>query len=142
MIEHKIIIHNNSFIDKARDYISNLKINKDELFEVVVKQHKSKRSLNQNALYWKWLGLMAKHFSAKHGTFTNDHMHKLMRHKFLGYEDELIGNTEIKGQLKSTKELNAQGMSKYMQEINSWSCDLGLLLPSPTDAEYEDLMKY
>ena len=105
---------------------------------IEIKEHKAKRSLSQNALYWVWLDYMAKHFSKKVPSCTDEQMHDLMRHKFLGYEDKTIGRTEIKGQLASTKKLEVAAMSEYMMKIEAWAAEHGCLLPVVACKAYQD----
>ena len=105
------------------------------------KPYKSKRSLDQNALMWAWLTHMAKHFSSKAGTFTQDDMHDLMRHKFLGYDERKIGNTELPPQLKSTTKQNVGEMHHYLSQIDMWAATCGCLLPRPEDSIYDQMCR-
>jgi len=98
------------------------------------------RSLNQNGLYWQWMGLQAKHFSKNGSSFDKDDMHDMMRHKFLGYEDRRIGKTIISNQLKSTTKLSKGEMFEYMEKVDAWSVDMGLRLPIPEESEYKDIL--
>lgn len=96
------------------------------------------RSKAQLGLYRVWLQHMAGFFSTKEQKFSDDDMHDLMRHKFLGYEDRKIGNTEVKQQLKSTAngKIGKLEMSEYMTKVDIWATDLGCYLPRPEDNEY------
>lgn len=106
---------------------------------VYYEQYKDPRTRSQNNLYWMWLEEMANYYSTRNQQHTKDDMHDLMRHKFLGYNDKLIGNTWIRGQLVSTTDLKKDGMSEYMHKIEQWNTDNGLLLTIPAENEY---MKY
>lgn len=98
----------------------------------------SKRTLSANNLYWQWLTVMATHFSQKAGPFSRDDMHELLKHKFLGYQDEkTLGKTVIPRQLKSTAKLTKGEMSHYMEQVDAWAADNGCLLPRPEDNEYD-----
>jgi len=103
-----------------------------------VERYSPKRSTSANALYWQWLTVMAKHFSKKGQTFTKDDMHDLMRHRFLGYENRVIGKTELKPQLKSSASLSTREMCEYMTKIDAWAADNGCLLPRPEDNDYSE----
>lgn len=105
-------------------------------FQITWKPWEGKRSLDQNSLYWMWLGLMAKHFSRKAGPFSKDDMHDLMRHHHLGYVDKQISKTKIASQLKSTTDLSTKEMSEYMTKVEAWCAQNGLLLPRPEDQEH------
>jgi len=143
--------------DQARAYaigeIAKLQVDTDKPLEIVVRQFKAKRSTPANALYWQWLTVMAKYFSGRKininadepdlepeyiiTSYNKDDMHDLCRHKFLGYEDKLIGKTIIGHQLKSTTGLDVSQMHIYMLQIDIWAQDLGCYLPRPEDSDYE-----
>lgn len=104
----------------------------------------SNRSLSQNALYWAWMGELAVSFTnrAKDGSaWTKDDMHDLMRHQFLGYEEKVIGKTELKPTLKSTADLDRGEMHYFMEQIDAWGAEHGVMLPHPADSEYMKLME-
>jgi hypothetical protein len=86
---------------------------------------------------------MADYFSIKGAQYTEDDMHDLCRHKFLGYENRKIGNTEIVSQLKSTAagKIGKAEMSEYMHQIEVWCTELGCYLPYPEDNEYTHYRK-
>lgn len=103
--------------------------------EVIIRPWKAKRSLDQNSLYWMWVGILAKHFSKKIPV-SKEGMHDILRHKHLGYEDKHIGNTLIPGQLKSTTDLTVPEMSEYMTKVEAWAAEHGCLLPRPEDQDH------
>ena len=105
------------------------------------KIYKSKRSVGQNSLMWAWLEHMAKHFSGKGGTFTQEDMHDLMRHKFLGYDERKIGSTELPPQLKSTTKQNVSEMHHYLSQVDMWAATCGCLLPRPEDSIYDQMCR-
>lgn len=107
----------------------------ESYFQIKWKTWEKSRSLDQNSLYWMWLDRMAKHFS-KQQKFTNEDMHDLMRHQFLGYEDKQISKTKIVSQLKSTTKLSTKEMSEYMTKVEAWAADNGCLLPRPEDMDH------
>ena len=92
--------------DKASliEKITNVDLSKKN-YRVEIKQHKN-RSLEANNLYWQWLTLLAGRFSNKDKKFCKDDIHDLVRHMFLGYDNKIIGKTEILPQLKSTADLS------------------------------------
>lgn len=100
------------------------------------KKHTESRSLSANALYWVWLGTMAKHYSQGAHSYTGDEMHDLMRHKFLGYTDVTVGKTVIRDQLKSTANMEVPEFCYYMEQIDAWAAENSVLLPRPEDSEY------
>ena len=55
--------------DTARQRALSAVANAPEGMEVIVKPHKSTRSLQQNSLYWKWLDLVRLHIADSTGNF-------------------------------------------------------------------------
>jgi hypothetical protein len=98
------------------------------------------RSLSQNALVHLWFNTMAKHFSKK-VEVDAEHMKLLMKNKFLGTEDVVVGSTVIEGQLKRTSKLTKGEMTYFMNQIHEWAADHGVNLPIPADSEYMKLME-
>ena len=132
----KRIINNEGDKRAVIEFLQSFNI--DEPLQVEIKPYKPKRKLSQNNLYWSWLTTLAKHFSKKAPPYHAEQMHDLMRHKFLGYENQIIGSTEIKGQLISTASLESPAMSEYMTKIEAWAADMGCLLPVLACKEYEN----
>ena len=98
------------------------------------------RSLSQNALLHTWFNAMAKHFSQK-VEVDADQMKLLMKSKFLGTEDVIVGKTVIEGQLKQTSKLTKGEMNYFMDRVHEWAADHGVNLPIPADSEYMKLME-
>jgi hypothetical protein len=106
---------------------------------VTIAPHKPKRSVSANALYWKWMDQMAKHFSKRAGPFTREDMHDIMRHEHLGYEEaRKIGSTWIKEGLRSTTKLSVSEFCEYMTRIDAWALDQGVHLVTPAASQYAD----
>jgi len=99
------------------------------------------RSLSQNALLHVWFGTMAEHFSKKVDT-NAEQMKALMKYKFLGTEDVVVGKTIIEGQLRQTSRLTKGEMTQFMDQIHEWAADHGVNLPIPQDSEYMKLREY
>lgn len=96
------------------------------------------RSRSQLNLYREWLKAMADFFSTRDNLFTDEDMHDLCRHKFLGYETKRVGKTEIRDQLRSTAngKISKADMSEYMHKVDVWATEMGCYLPHPEDNEY------
>lgn len=104
------------------------------------KKYVNPRSLSQNALLHVWFDTMAKHFSRKVDT-NAEQMKALMKLKFLGTEDIIVGNTVIEGQLKRTSKLDKGEMMRFMDDVYDWALDHGVRLSIPEDSEYMKLRK-
>ena len=93
-----------------------------------------------NSMHWVWMEYMAKHFSRNAGPFSNQDMHELMKHQFLGYKDaKTLGKTEIPAQLRSTTKLTKGEMLQFMEQVDTWAADHGCLLPRSSDNEYDQM---
>ena len=117
--------------------------------EVIIQQKKAKRSLDQNALYWKWVTIVA-------GVYHNskEHQHEEFKLRFLvpifirddeQYADMVSKVKKVKAQsnelykeirahvirLTSTRDTNTKQMAEYMEEIELFAQDLNINLPAP-----------
>lgn len=105
-------------------------------FECIVRKAKSKRSLQSNALYWKWIDCIRLHVMDTTGqAYSSDAMHEFFKAKFLPTVTvEIMGEVQ-RGRL-STASLNTAEMSEYMEKIDRYCADsLHLFLPSPNVPE-------
>ena len=95
-------------------------------------------STSQRGLYRVWLRALETHFQKLGRKETDEDFHDLMRYKFLGTEDLIVGKTKIMGQLRSTAEgkLGKQEMSEYMAKVEAWALECGVMLPMPADNDY------
>lgn len=108
---------------------------------VEIKRYVKKRSLDQNALYWMWLGKIAKQLN--HPTYDQNYLHDALRHRAGLYVTRRIknqaGQTEDVACLRSSTSLSRQEFSEYLLGIEQWAADLGILLPIPPEArDYRD----
>ena len=110
--------------------------NGEEPIALLFKPYIEKRSRAQNALYWKWMGILADEFTQKLDVYNKDDIHELMVHKFLGTEDRIIVGTVIKDSRIRTSRLDRGSMAKYMGKVEAWAADMGVLLPVPAENEY------
>lgn len=106
-----------------------------------IKKYRNKRSLNQNALFWVWCVEARDYFNKKNPPkpLTKDDMHDLFCHLFLGYEDKVVGSTVINNVPRGTSNLDTGEMFAFMERIEAWCVDKGLLLPIPQISEYWEL---
>lgn len=99
------------------------------------------RTLSQNALYWVWIAQITDELNRRNKSdFTTDEIHMRMKHDFLGYDDpKTIGSSEIPAQLKSTAKLSKGDMFAYMERIDMFWAERGVLLVTPDDSVYAQL---
>lgn len=97
---------------------------------VSVSISKKKRSLNQNAMYWKWLEIISDYTG-----YTKDDLHDKFRLKFLPKK-----TLEVDGRLyrlpTSTTDLNTKDFTEYLNKIELVACGMELNLPSKRDYGY------
>lgn len=102
----------------------------DGSYEVVIQEHKTTRSLEQNGLYWLWIGVMCPDLG-----YTKDELHDALRDMLLEpvtYTDLKTGET--KQRLRSTTKLGVKGFTAYLNAIEVWANrDMGMNLPHPED---------
>lgn len=102
----------------------------------------SNRSINQNDLYWMWLGEIVSQTNAKLAKgatpFIKEEMHEWLCEEFLGYETRTVGRKEITV-LKGTSKLLKGEMYFYMQQVDAFAHSKGFKLTIPDDSEYMKL---
>ena len=104
--------------------------------EIEYKPHVDRRSLSQNAQIHALFEDIATHFTNKGHPLTKEQAKELMKYKFLGTRDMVIGNTVIPNQLVKTSSLDKGEMSHFINEIINWALDHGVKIRNPHDGEY------
>lgn len=101
---------------------------------VEIKQYRKKRTNPQNALYWKWVHLIATETGNE-----PDLIHEYLKERFLPPQTIKIAGNEIQVPGSTTK-LNTAQMTDYMSWVEQWAAsELGIILPHPEDEYYEEL---
>lgn len=108
-----------------------LTLDPEKPLEVVVREHKSKRSLDQNALYWARVKVLGDHFG-----YHKDEMHEVLAHMFLAEKSVTWDAVEIPYRPSTTK-LNTKEMAEYMHRIEHFANEHGVAIPYPEDRERE-----
>lgn len=103
-MNNKIIISSEELRNRAVAVIASLPL--DKVHEVIIKPHKKDRSLDQNALYWKWLTVIAADLGE-----TKEDVHERYKGKYLVniYERD---NPEYAEMVQSIRNIWRQGMKK------------------------------
>jgi len=106
----------------------------DDAHEVVIRPFKSKRSLDQNRLLWKWTDIIRVHIADSTGKFySSDEIHEWFKSRFLPFRVVEIGGDAHTCSATTTK-LNTKEMAEYLDAINHFcGSELGLFLPVPGD---------
>lgn len=118
----KIILRSDIQINHAIHTLKELKINPEELFELTIKPYKKNRSLEQNALYWKWMMICADELG-----YTKEGMHQTFMHELLL---PIIVDTPL-GEIVeySTRKLKVKEMASYMEQVSFTAGQMGVKLP-------------
>lgn len=117
--------------DKAavKEYIDELPDGKP--FSVVIVRWQSKRTMDQNRLYWLWLNCIAK--DGELG-YTAEELHCVFAQKFLGARQKIMYGESALVDVPSTRRLDTKEFSAYLEKIETFAnTELGIPLPNPQD---------
>lgn len=127
----KFILRNDDILINAIEYLNGLVLDEDKPVELVIKDHKKKRTEDQNALYWSWLRIIGK----ETGDSTKA-LHAFYGDEFLPKEEASVFGKKVL-EIKSTTELGVKGFTEYLQSVESHAASfLGINLPHPGDLEW------
>lgn len=103
------------------------KLNVEKKWEVTIGRKTKKRTLSQNALYHKWVGIIADETGN-----DNEDVHEAFKRKFVPpREVEIFGEILMR---QSTTDFDTKGMTEYMEKVYAFSVsELGILLPIPEE---------
>lgn len=125
-MKRKITIHNGTVVRggaSIRHMIEHLS-NGD--YAISVSEWKDSRSLNQNALYWKWLQIIGDDLG-----YHKDELHE----EFIEAFSDIYTIKGLDGKPKQkrvrTSKMNVQQMSTYMDRIQQFAAEQNITLPQP-----------
>ena len=101
---------------------------------IEIKDDKDSRSTKQNRLYWEWINVIGSELG-----YTKDETHILFRDKFLGYNEVTTKKGDTIRELKSTTKLKVGEFKDYLEQIDMFISEYGIILPRPDDLYYESL---
>ncbi len=114
-----------SMLKRLHELLDGLRKNK--VWQVTVEPYKTRRSLNQNALYWRWLSILAEETG-----HDNDDLHEFFKAKFLEPRTVDLHGEEIA--VRSTAKLAADEFKLYLDKVYAFvTSELGILLPLPEE---------
>jgi predicted flavoprotein YhiN len=133
LVNHKNL---ESAISRVGQFIRSM--SKEDNVIVEIKPHKSKRSLSQNRLLWKWNQEIADHLREHYGQENSAvDVHEVMVRKKCGVKVIQLGNEEPIITRKETKKLNTKEFTEYLQWLDGYCSEhLKLNLPHPEDLYY------
>jgi len=101
--------------DNQRNWLDFIEKNNGKKVIIEIELEKSKRSLDQNALYWLYLGVIEK----ETGNLATD-LHELFKRKFLPPIPKKLLGVEFKIPA-STTELNKIEFGEYLDKISAFT---------------------
>jgi hypothetical protein len=109
---------------------------KDGYYNLTIDEWKDSRSIQSNALYWKWLTIIGNDLG-----YHNDEIH----HEFIRMFAPVYTIRGLDGKPRqiqlTTSKMNTKQMHEYMERINQWSAENNIVLPQPDDALIEALVE-
>ena len=104
-------------------------------WEVLIRKAKSKRSVDQNALYWAWIAVV----EVETGN-DKDALHEFFKHKFLINQRVLVFGEQVEKRPSTTK-LNTKEFSEYMEKIRAFcATELAITLLTPDDMLFNEFI--
>jgi len=101
-------------------------LNLDKPWEVTVGRKTHRRSLSQNALYWKWMDVVGGELG-----YAKTEVHEIYREMFLAPIERRMGDKVVTFR-PSTSDLTTADMQEYMDHVYRHATgELGIMLPVP-----------
>lgn len=117
-------------------------IESGKAYRLTAVEWRDKRSLSQNAMYWAWLDEINKQNPLRVDGSTiqgRELWHEVFK-KFYCPEKQITNGKTVLS-IKSTKMLDVGEMTFYLNKIEGWCMDRGVMLSIPESSEYYQLMK-
>ena len=108
--------------------LSNFLIKPDDDYELIFRRRVYKRSNEQNRRYWAILQELAEQCDVKGQKFAAETWHEYFKGRFIGNEDLALPNGKTLLRPISTTTLDKAAFTIYMQEIEVWAAQHGILL--------------
>lgn len=110
----------------------------DGKYYVEIKAIKTKRSIDQNALYWAWMTYIASEFS---GTRTDkEYYHGYFKSQYLPAIVKDILGKQVRC-YKGTSDLTTEEFTEYLNRIEADMLRIGYELPKVLGKKYDQLME-
>lgn len=108
------------------------KLPQGKRFDISIKLHREKRTIDQNRLLFLWIGCVS------HETgYFKDEVHEIFKKKFLGTETFEIWGEKVE-RIKSTTSLDTKQFSQYLERIQQFAAtEMGIILPDPKDQYFD-----
>ena len=130
----KLTIFDEKSKSTAVSYIQKLPVSKAYILSITNK--KDSRSVSQNKLYWLYIACISKETGVE-----KDDLHAYFKQRFL-LKDEIDIAGEVLKATYSTSKLSKDNFAIFIEKIISFASELGIVLPSPDDAYFEQFREY
>lgn len=102
-------------------------IRPEDDYELVLREHRKARSVEQNRRYWALLTEIAA-TQVQGQRFITESWHEYFKGRFIGKEEVKLPNGEIFNRPISTTTLDVMQFGEYMTQIEAWAAQHGILL--------------
>ena len=125
MNDRLFVLRSDDIRQRAIEFVSSLPIT-DRPFEIVIRPHKTKRSLDQNSYYWVRIAEITMHVGQ-----GSEEVHEYMKDEFLLpiVVDMLTHSKTVSG---STTKLSPAEMAEYTTKVEAWAVNNGIRLSELT----------
>lgn len=140
----RYILRDASIRNRLKVKLDAMELDPQKPFEVLIRPYKKNRSLAQNNLMWKWLGVIVNDLRDEHGLKTNsDDLKDYFQREYLGHKDYIVTSEDGEiTRLRGTSELNTAQFTEFLNQIEVYAnAELGINLPHPEDIYYEAMGK-
>ena len=127
MITKRWLLRDTRIKDFCSGYIKDLKIDEDQVLEVIMRPYNKNRSLEQNDMFHAWCGTIAEQTGHSKGEIKDI----IIEHVF-GAEDYVNLNGEKRSRLRSTSDMNIGEMSELIERAIQLGIELGADVPEVT----------
>ena len=127
MITKRWLLRDTRIKDFCSGYIKDLKIDEDQVLEVIMRPYNKNRSLEQNDMFHAWCGTIAEQTGHSKGEIKDI----IIEHVF-GAEDYVNLNGEKRSRLRSTSDMNIGEMAELIERAVQLGIELGADVPEVT----------
>ena len=107
---------------------------RDGEYTLTIERKKSKRTLSQNALMWMWFTCISRETGQPVQDVHDTYCARFLARTAVTPRGDII---RVYGQ---TSKLSTVEMTQFMNEVQEDAAEMGIILPLPEDAYYDDFL--
>lgn len=131
------IMRNAQVAQNAVNLINRLPLDNDKpIWEVVVRKFKRKRSVDQNNLVHMWFQIIANETGNDMETVKEYIKAKYLAPVFREWVDPATKEKSLVGCSRSTTDLTVEEMTAFINNVEQFALELGVILPMPEEYRY------